>query len=76
MCCTNSDIGHIGKRKRLPSNCPSRVSRFGARLDHFMIKALSAAYIRMAIGQVLEYTHLAKKRGATATPVILLPGRP
>src|SRR5690606_5677887 len=35
-----------------------------------------SAHGRMAIGQVLDYTHLAKKHGIDAAPVILLPGRP
>lgn len=39
-------------------------------------KSTARSYIRMAIGQVLDYVHLAKKHGITTTPVILLPGRP
>lgn len=39
-------------------------------------KSTARSYVRMAIGQVLDYTHLAKKHGIDATPVILLPGRP
>lgn len=33
-------------------------------------------YVRMAIGQVLDYCHLATSAGLPATPVILLPSRP
>ncbi|WP_286958931.1 hypothetical protein [Arsenicicoccus sp. UBA7492] len=33
-------------------------------------------YVRMAIGQVLDYCHLATSAGLSATPVILLPSRP
>lgn len=39
-------------------------------------KSTARSYIRMAIGQVLDYVHLAAKHGITASPVVLLPGRP
>ncbi|WP_454110864.1 hypothetical protein [Leifsonia shinshuensis] len=33
-------------------------------------------YVRTAIGQVLDYVHVAMRAGISATPVILLPGYP
>jgi len=33
-------------------------------------------HVRTAIGQVLDYVHVAEKAGLTLTPVILLPGAP
>jgi hypothetical protein len=39
-------------------------------------KSIARPFLRMAIGQVLDYTHLARKEEMTAVPVILLPGRP
>jgi len=39
-------------------------------------RSTDRAYVRMAIGQVLDYCHLATSAGLPATPVILLPSRP
>lgn len=39
-------------------------------------KSTARAYVREAIGQVLDYVHSAKLSGVTATPVVLLPGAP
>lgn len=39
-------------------------------------KSTARGHIRTAIGQVLDYVHIASKAGLTASPVILLPGRP
>lgn len=39
-------------------------------------KSTARGHVRTAIGQVLDYVHIAAKTGLTATPVILLPGRP
>ncbi|QHC65720.1 hypothetical protein GSU68_03385 [Rathayibacter sp. VKM Ac-2759] len=39
-------------------------------------KSTARAYVRTAIGQVLDYAHLANREGLAAVPVILLPGRP
>lgn len=39
-------------------------------------KSTGRAYVRMAIGQVLDYVHLARRSRLEAKPVILLPGRP
>lgn len=38
-------------------------------------KSTGREYVRMAIGQVLDYTHNARSLDAQATPMILLPGR-
>lgn len=39
-------------------------------------KSTARTYVRMAIGQVLDYAYLARKNQLKATPVILLPGQP
>lgn len=39
-------------------------------------KSTGREYVRMAIGQVLDYVHVARKAGIDAVPVVLLPGRP
>ncbi len=39
-------------------------------------KSSARGYVRAAIGQVLDYVYVARKAGMTATPVILLPGKP
>lgn len=39
-------------------------------------KSTARGHIRTAIGQVLDYVHVAAKAGLDASPVILLPGRP
>lgn len=39
-------------------------------------KSIGRSYVRTAIGQVLDYAHVARRRGIDATPVVLLPGRP
>lgn len=39
-------------------------------------KSAGRAYVRMAIGQVLDYAHSAKRSGIDARGVVLLPGRP
>lgn len=46
---------------------------------HWIVEAKSStarAHVRTAIGQVLDYVHIASKSGMQAHPVILLPGRP
>lgn len=39
-------------------------------------RSIARGHIRTAIGQVLDYVHIAAKAGLEATPVILLPGEP
>ncbi len=39
-------------------------------------KSTGREYVRTAIGQVLDYVHVARKAGIEAVPVVLLPGRP
>ncbi|MCJ1686765.1 YDG/SRA domain-containing protein [Rathayibacter sp. VKM Ac-2927] len=39
-------------------------------------KSTARSYVRTAIGQVLDYAHVANRLGWAAVPVILLPGRP
>lgn len=46
---------------------------------HWIIEAkrsTARGHVRTAIGQVLDYVHVAAKAGLRATPVILLPGAP
>jgi len=39
-------------------------------------RSTARGYVRMAIGQVLDYVHVARMQGLEARPVILLPGLP
>lgn len=39
-------------------------------------RSSARGYVRTAIGQVLDYVHVASSQGTASTPVILLPGRP
>jgi len=39
-------------------------------------RSTARGHVRMAIGQVLDYVHIAAKAGLPAAPVILLPGTP
>lgn len=39
-------------------------------------RSTARGYIRTAIGQVLDYVHMAGKAGLAAAPVVLLPGSP
>ncbi|WP_156465942.1 MULTISPECIES: hypothetical protein [unclassified Rathayibacter] len=39
-------------------------------------KSTARSLVRMAIGQVLDYAHVARRQGYPAAPLILLPGRP
>lgn len=39
-------------------------------------RSMARGYVREAIGQVLDYAHVAEKAGLTLQPVILLPGMP
>jgi hypothetical protein len=39
-------------------------------------KSTARSYVRTAIGQVLDYAHVANEQGLAAVPVILLPGHP
>lgn len=39
-------------------------------------KSSGRDYVRTAIGQVLDYVHVAEQAGRSATPVVLLPSRP
>ncbi|MGL3198218.1 MULTISPECIES: hypothetical protein [Curtobacterium] len=39
-------------------------------------KSTARAYVRTAIGQALDYAAVARRRGLTVTPAVLLPSRP
>ena len=39
-------------------------------------KSSGRAYVRTAIGQVLDYVHIARRESLVTSPLILLPGRP
>jgi hypothetical protein len=73
------EAGHVPKLLRLPVGSsriepdlyvPSRSWIVEAK------KSSGRAFVRAAIGQVLDYVHIAKREQITALPVILLPGRP
>lgn len=71
--------GHDVKRLLLPSDgAPIEPDLFVPSL-HWVVEAKRAAsreLVRMAIGQVLDYTRVARRNRVAATPVILLPGPP
>lgn len=39
-------------------------------------RSAGRAYVRTAIGQVLDYAHNLERAGKPATPAVLLPGQP
>ncbi len=39
-------------------------------------RSTARGHVRTAVGQVLDYRHIARKAGRDSSPVILLPGRP
>ncbi|CAN5145590.1 hypothetical protein BH09ACT5_BH09ACT5_03160 [soil metagenome] len=71
--------GHAPKRLRLPVGTSSIDPDLYVPSKEWIVEAKKSsgrAYVRTAIGQVLDYVHIAKRRNIQASPVILLPGRP
>lgn len=68
-----------------PQRLPLRVRNITIKPDlyvpdrHWIVeakKSIARGHVRTAIGQVLDYVHIAQKAGLATTPVILLPGTP
>ena len=70
---------HEPKRLRLPAGKSSIEPDLYVPSKAWIVEAKRSsgrAYVRTAVGQVLDYVHIAAGQGIDATPVILLPGRP
>lgn len=71
--------GHIPKSLSLPVGSSAVKPDLYVPDLHWVVEAKKSVgrnYVRMAIGQVLDYAHLATNQGISAIPVILLPGEP
>jgi hypothetical protein len=71
--------GHEPKRLRLPCNGTIIEPDLFAESRGWIVEAKKSTareYVREAIGQVLDYVHVAERFRIIAIPVILLPGRP
>lgn len=81
-----SDFGEwLTKQGSLPRRLPLRVGNVRIEPDFYVEdrgwiveakKTSARGHVRTAIGQVLDYVHIARKAGLEVTPVILLPGKP
>lgn len=69
----------------LPQRLPLRAGSTVVEPDMFVAewgwvveakRSTARGYVRTAIGQVLDYAHIARRAALPATPVILLPGPP
>lgn len=72
-------MGHEPMRLRLPAGTSSIEPDLYVPSKGWIVEAKKSsgrAYVRTAIGQVLDYAHIAKLEGKDGLPVILLPGRP
>ncbi|WP_285038032.1 hypothetical protein [Plantibacter sp. lyk4-40-MEA-4] len=70
---------HVIKRLTLPTASSTVVPDLYVESNGWIVEAKKSsgrAYVRTAIGQVLDYAHIARRAGFTVTPVVLLPGRP
>jgi len=73
------NAGHPPKRLRLPAGKSSIEPDLFIPSRGWIVEAKKSsgrAYVRTAIGQVLDYVHVAKGAEIDAIPAILLPGRP
>lgn len=71
--------GHVVKRLTLPTESSTIEPDLYVESNGWIVEAKKSsgrAYVRTAIGQVLDYAHIARRAGFTVTPVILLPGHP
>lgn len=71
--------GHVVKRLTLPTESSTIEPDLYVESNGWIVEAKKSsarAYVRTAIGQVLDYAHIARRAGYTVTPVILLPGHP
>lgn len=74
-----ASTGHPPKRLRLPAGSSSVEPDVYVPTKGWIVEAKKSsgrAYVRTAIGQVLDYVHIARLQHIEALPVILLPGRP
>jgi len=70
---------HVIKRLTLPTETSTIEPDLYVESNGWIVEAKKSsarAYVRTAIGQVLDYAHIARRAGFTVTPVILLPGHP
>lgn len=73
------DSGHPPKTLRLPVGSTWIEPDLFIPSKGWIVEAKKSSgrsYVRTAIGQVLDYVHIAKKESLVAAPLILLPGRP
>ncbi|MBD8467820.1 hypothetical protein IFU30_16260 [Plantibacter sp. CFBP 8798] len=71
--------GHVIKRLRLPTESSTIEPDLYVESNGWIVEAKKSsgrAYVRTAIGQVLDYAHIARRAGLSVSPVVLLPGRP
>lgn len=71
--------GHEPKRLRLPCDGTLIEPDLFVESRGWIVEAKKSTareYVREAIGQVLDYVHVAERSNISAEPVILLPGRP
>lgn len=71
--------GHVIKRLTLPTGSSTIEPDLYVESNGWIVEAKKSsgrAFVRTAIGQVLDYAHVARRAGFTVTPVILLPGHP
>lgn len=74
-----TSTGHPPNSLRLPAGTSSIKPDLYISSKGWIVEAKKSsgrAYVRTAIGQVLDYAHIATLEGKGGTPVILLPGRP
>lgn len=71
--------GHVIKRLTLPTGSSTIEPDLYVESNGWLVEAKKSsarAYVRTAVGQVLDYSHNAKQSGIRSTPAILLPGHP
>lgn len=71
--------GHVIKRLTLPTESSTIEPDLYVESNGWIVEAKKSsarAYVRTAIGQVLDYSHTAQLSGIRSSPAVLLPGRP
>ncbi|WP_431031155.1 hypothetical protein [Plantibacter sp. RU18] len=71
--------GHVTRRLTLPTDSSTIEPDLYVESKGWIVEAKKSsgrAYVRTAIGQVLDYAHTARRGGIEVAPVVLLPGRP
>jgi hypothetical protein len=73
------DEGLVPSRLTLPSGAFAIEPDLYVESNGWIVeakKSTARTYVRTAIGQVLDYAHVAKGAGKAAVPMVLLPGKP